>query len=122
MDDEMKPPSGAAAIDKLATVDKVDFFVGGMSSSVHLAEIPALKKYQKVTVWIGAADHNCENAVGADADWYFHLHPWDYQQGEGYGIAWTEIAKAQHQDRKGIPCLRRRGIRNRFLHVVRRLL
>ncbi len=94
MDDEMKPASGAAAIDKLATVDKVDFFVGGMSSSVHLAEIPALKKYQKVTVWIGAADHNCENAVGADADWYFHLHPWDYQQGEGYGIAWTEIAKA----------------------------
>jgi len=47
MDDEMKPASGAAAIDKLATVDKVDFFVGGMGSGVHLAEIPALKKYQK---------------------------------------------------------------------------
>ncbi|MCF8008497.1 MAG: ABC transporter substrate-binding protein, partial [Halanaerobiales bacterium] len=91
VDSEFKPEKGAAAIDKLATVDEVDFFVGGMSSGVHLAQIPSLKKYQKITVWAGAASHKAEEAIGADADWYFHLHPWDYQQGASYGEGWTDI-------------------------------
>jgi len=94
IDDELKPEKGAAAIEKLATVDKVDFFVGGMGSSVHLAQIPVMKRYQKITIWIGAASYLCENAVGPDADWYFHLHPWDYQQGASYGLGWTELAEA----------------------------
>lgn len=91
VDSEFRPEKGAAAIDKLATVDKVDFFVGGMSSGVHLAQIPALKKYQKVTVWAGAASHKAEEAIGPNTDWYFHLHPWDYQQGASYGIGWKAI-------------------------------
>ena len=94
IDDELKPEKGAAAIEKLATVDKVDFFVGGMGSSVHLAQIPVMKRYQKITIWIGAASYLCENAVGPDADWYFHLHPWDYQQGASYGRGWTELSEA----------------------------
>lgn len=94
IDDEMRPEVGAAAIDLLATVHNVDFFVGGMASGVHLAQVPALKKYEKITVWIGAASHQVELAVGPDADWYFHLHPWDYQQGASYGQGWTEIAQA----------------------------
>lgn len=93
IDDELRPEKGSAAIDRLATVDKVDFFVGGMASGVHLAQIPALKKYEKITVWIGAASHKAEEAVGPDADWYFHLHPWDYQQGASYGQGWTDIAE-----------------------------
>lgn len=97
VDDEMKPEKGAAAIEKLATVDKVDFFVGGMSSSVHMAQIPILKKYKKLTIWIGAASHVCEQAVGADADWYFHLHPWDYLQGESYAIGWKAILEKYPQ-------------------------
>ncbi len=91
IDDEMKPEKGAAAIEKLATVDKVDIFIGGMASGVHLAQIPVLKKYGKVTVWIGAASARCEEAVGADAPWYFHLHPWDYNQGASYLEGWTAI-------------------------------
>jgi branched-chain amino acid transport system substrate-binding protein len=94
VDSELKPEKGAAAIEKLATMDKVDFFVGGMSSSVHLAQIPVMKRYQKITIWSGAASYLCENAVGPDADWYFHLHPWDYQQGASYGLGWTELAEA----------------------------
>ncbi|HOB16904.1 MAG TPA: ABC transporter substrate-binding protein [Defluviitoga sp.] len=94
IDDEMNPAKGAAAIERLATVENVDFFVGGMGSGVHLAQVPILKKYQKITVWIGAASHQAEIAMGPDADWYFHLHPWDYQQGEGYGVGWTEIVHA----------------------------
>lgn len=94
VDSELRPEKGAAAIDRLATVDKVDFFVGGMASGVHLAQIPALKKYEKITLWIGAASHKAEEAVGPDADWYFHLHPWDYQQGDSYGLGWTDISQA----------------------------
>ena len=60
IDDEMRPEVGAAAIDLLATVHNVDFFVGGMASGVHLAQVPALKKYEKITVWIGAASHQVE--------------------------------------------------------------
>lgn len=93
VDDEMKPEKGAAAVEKLVTVDKVDLLVGGMASGVHLGQIPILKKYEKVTVWMGAASSRCEQAVGAAADWYFHLHPWDYQQGASYQEGWTEINK-----------------------------
>ena len=97
VDSEFKPEKGAAAIDKLATVDEVDFFVGGMSSGVHQAQIPTLKKYEKITVWAGAASYKAEQAVGPDADWYFHLHPWDYQQGASYGEGWTEIVKENEE-------------------------
>ena len=60
VDSEFNPAKGAAAIDKLAEVDKVDIFIGGLSSGVHLAQIPKLKKYEKVTVWMGAASHKRE--------------------------------------------------------------
>lgn len=98
VDDEMRPEIGAAAIDRLATVDNVDFFVGGMGSGVHLAQVPTLKKYEKITVWMGAASHQVEIAMGPDADWYFHLHPWDYQQGASYGQGWTDIAKSHPEN------------------------
>jgi len=90
VDDEMKPEKGAAAVEKLATLDKVDIFIGGMSSGVHLGQIPVLKKYGKVTVWIGAAYHGCEKALKGQ-DWYFHLHPWDYLQGASYAEGWAAI-------------------------------
>jgi branched-chain amino acid transport system substrate-binding protein len=93
VDDEMKPEKGAAAVEKLVTVDKVDLLVGGMSSGVLLGEIPIMKKYEKVTVWIGAASSRCEQALGANADWFFHLHPWDYEQGASYKEGWSEINK-----------------------------
>jgi branched-chain amino acid transport system substrate-binding protein len=97
VDDEMKPEKGAAAVEKLVTVDRVDLLVGGMSSGVHLGQIPIMKKYEKVTVWIGAASSRCEQALGADATWYFHLHPWDYQQGASYLEGWTAINKKSPQ-------------------------
>lgn len=90
VDDEMKPEKGAAALEKLATVNKVDIFLGGMSSGVHMGQIPILKKYGKVTVWIGAASSRCEKALKG-CDWYFHLHPWDYQQGASYLEGWSAI-------------------------------
>lgn len=97
IDSEFKPEKGAAAIERLATVDNVDIFLGGMSSGVHLGEIPILKKYKKLTVWTGAASHLAENAIGSDADWYFHLHPWDYEQGNSYVKGWKAITKKYPQ-------------------------
>lgn len=93
VDDEMKGEKGAAALDKLATVDKVDVFIGGMSSGVHMAQIPILKKYEKVTVWIGAAASVVIEAPLEGCDWYFHLHPWDYLQVQSYIEGWQAIAE-----------------------------
>ncbi|MBT9139714.1 MAG: Leucine-, isoleucine-, valine-, threonine-, and alanine-binding protein [Dehalococcoidia bacterium] len=95
MDDEFSPAVGAAAIEKLATVHEVDIFIGGMASGVHLAQIPILAKHGRVTVWIGAASHLVEAAIAAlpDHDWYFHLHPWDYQQVEGTVEGWAAIVE-----------------------------
>jgi len=90
MDSELDPAKGAAAIEKLATVENVDIFIGGMSSGVHMGEIPILKKYEKVTVWAGAASYVCEDALEG-ANWYFHLHPWDYLQGASYVKGWADI-------------------------------
>ncbi len=101
VDDEMKPEKGAAAVEKLVTLDKVDFLVGGMSSGVLLGEIPIMKKYEKVTVWIGAASSLCEKALGASADWFFHLHPWDYEQGASYVEGWTAITKKHPEIKRG---------------------
>jgi branched-chain amino acid transport system substrate-binding protein len=97
IDSELKPAKGRSAIERLATVEKVDIFVGGMSSGVQLGQIPTMKKYKKVTVWTGAASHKVEEAVGPDADWYFHLHPWDYTQGQSYVEGWEAIDEKYDQ-------------------------
>jgi branched-chain amino acid transport system substrate-binding protein len=96
VDDEGKGDKGVAAIEKLATVDKVDVLLGGISSGVAVAQIPILKKYQLVTLATGAAASNSvEKALGLspDSDWYFHLHPWDYNQGQSYADGWDAIQK-----------------------------
>ena len=93
IDSELSPEKGAAALERLATVNNVDFFVGGMASGVHLGQIPTLKKYQKITMWTGAASSLAEQAVGAGQEWYFHLHPWDYNQGASYVTGWNAVAE-----------------------------
>ena len=93
VDDEGKADKGVAAIEKLVTVDKVDVLLGGIASGVALAQIPTLKKYGIVTVATGAAASIVEKGIGPspDSDFYFHLHPWDYNQGQSYGQGWDAI-------------------------------
>ena len=91
IDDEMKPDKAAAALDKLATVDNVDVFVGGMGSGTTMAMIPGMKKYGKVTVWSGAASGKVEQAMEGQ-DWFFHMHAWDYQQQAFFEKGWAELA------------------------------
>jgi branched-chain amino acid transport system substrate-binding protein len=90
-DDQGKGEVGASSLDKLATVDNVYAFIGGMSSGVHMAQIPILKKYAKPTVTIGAAASAVIEGPMADSDWYFHIHPWDYQQTGGYITGFKEM-------------------------------
>ena len=101
IDSELKPAKGAAAIERLATVNNVDIFVAGLSSGVTLAQVPILKKYKKLTLWTGAASSTVEKAIGPDANWFFHLHPWDYEQGESYVKGWEAIAKKYPQVKLG---------------------
>lgn len=91
-DDGMSPETGAAAIEKLAQIDKVDLFVGGVSSSVHLAQIPGMKKHRKITLWSGSASAKVEQALKGE-DWFFHLHPWDYQQARSFVDGWQAITQ-----------------------------
>ncbi|MDP3179122.1 MAG: ABC transporter substrate-binding protein, partial [Spirochaetaceae bacterium] len=94
VDDEGKADKAAAAVEKLATVDKVEVFIGGMGSGAELGKIPAYKKYGKVVVATGAAGSGTvEKALGPspDSDFYFHLHPWDYNQGASYFDGWNAL-------------------------------
>ncbi len=96
VDDEGKADKAAAAVEKLATVDKVDVFVGGMASGAELGKIPSFKKYGKVVMSTGAAGSaTVEKALGPspESDFYFHLHPWDYNQGASYAEGWDAIQK-----------------------------
>ena len=93
-DDEGKADKAAAQVEKLATVDKVEVFLGGMASGAELGKIPAFKKYNKVVMSTGAAASvTVEKALGPspDSDFYFHLHPWDYNQGASYLEGWLAI-------------------------------
>jgi len=96
VDDEGKGDKGVAAIEKLVTVDKVDVLLGGIASGVALAQLPTLKKYGIVYVATGAAaSTTVEKGLGPspDSDFYFHLHPWDYNQGQSYADGWDAIQK-----------------------------
>ncbi|MBP7095527.1 MAG: ABC transporter substrate-binding protein [Spirochaetia bacterium] len=95
-DDEGKADKAAAAVEKLATVDKVEAFIGGMASGAEVGKIPAYAKYNKVVVATGAASSAIvEKALGPSpgSDYYFHLHPWDYNQGASYAEGWDAIQK-----------------------------
>ncbi|MCX5730916.1 MAG: ABC transporter substrate-binding protein [Deltaproteobacteria bacterium] len=77
-------------------MDKVDVLLGGMASGVALAQVPTMKKYGIVTVATGAAaSTTVEKALGPspESDFYFHLHPWDYNQGQSYADGWDAIQK-----------------------------
>jgi branched-chain amino acid transport system substrate-binding protein len=96
VDDEMKGDQGVAAIERLVNVEKVDVLFGGYASGVEAAIIPTLKKYGIVTLATGAASSGLvEKPLGPspDSDFYFHLHPWDYQQSQSEIDGFAAIAQ-----------------------------
>jgi branched-chain amino acid transport system substrate-binding protein len=85
-----------AALEELAEVYDVDIFAGGMASYATLKMIPVMKKYEKVTVWCGAAFSKVEQEIG-DEKWFFHIHIWDYQLMDIYEKIWSALPQKYPQ-------------------------
>ena len=81
--------TGVAAFEKLMTEDGVEFIGGGYSSGVTLALVEPFRTFQPVVLWTGGAVSGIgidgfdgiEELLGQE-DWFFHVHPWDYQNTE----------------------------------------
>jgi branched-chain amino acid transport system substrate-binding protein len=88
-DTQASPEVALAAFEKLMTEDGVAFVGGGYSSGVTLALVESFKTFQPVVSWIGGAVSGVgidgfdgiEEQLG-DEPWFFHVHPWDYQNTE----------------------------------------
>ena len=78
-----------AAFEKLMTEDGVAFVGGGFSSGVTLGLVESMKTFQPVVTWIGGAvsgvglpDFDGIEELLGEEPWFFHIHPWDYQNTE----------------------------------------
>ncbi len=88
-DDRSDPATGVAAFEKLMTEDGVEFVGGGFSSAVTLALVESFRTFQPIVSWIGGAAsgignddfEGIEELLGPE-EWFFHIHPWDYQNVE----------------------------------------
>ncbi|WP_202318473.1 ABC transporter substrate-binding protein [Archaeoglobus neptunius] len=82
-DTKTNPDAAKSAVKRLAEIENVDVLTGIMSSSVFAGVIPDLKRYQKVTLIVGAAYSPFEEKF-KDDDWFFHVHPYDYHNVKFY--------------------------------------
>ncbi len=88
-DTQANPKVAVAAFEKLMTEDNVQFIGGGYSSGVTLALVESFKTFQPLVSWIGGAVsgvgidnfQGIEELLGNEP-WFFHVHPWDYQNTE----------------------------------------
>lgn len=80
-DDRGDPPSGSAAFLKLVTRDRIDVLIGGLQSNVSIAVAAQVRQRPILMAWTGAASSLVERAL-ADADWFFHYHPWEYNNAD----------------------------------------
>jgi len=80
-DDRGDPPTGAAAFLKLVTRDRIDVLVGGLQSSVSIAVASQARQRPILMAWTGAASPLVEQLL-AEADWFFHYHPWQYNNAD----------------------------------------
>jgi branched-chain amino acid transport system substrate-binding protein len=77
-DDKNDPATAVASWEKLVSSDKVEVMMGGLASTITAALIEPAKKAQIPMAWTGAASTAVENGF-KDQDWFFHYHPWEYQ-------------------------------------------
>ncbi len=88
-DDRADAATSVAAFEKLMTEDGVEFIGGGFSSGATLALVESFRTFQPIVSWIGGAASGIgnddfdgiEELLGQE-DWFFHIHPWDYQNVE----------------------------------------
>lgn len=87
-DDRGDPPTGSAAFQKLVTRDRIDVLVGGLQSAVSIAVASQARQRPILMAWTGAASPLVEQLL-AEADWFFHYHPWQYNNADS---TWAFIA------------------------------
>lgn len=80
-DDKHDPATTVASWEKLVNNEKVEVMMGGLSSTTSLALVEPAKKSAIPMAWVGAASALFEQGM-KDQDWFFHYHPWEYQNGE----------------------------------------
>jgi branched-chain amino acid transport system substrate-binding protein len=76
-DDGNNPKQAIAKVEKLLGKDEVKYLIGGLGSGVTIGIADTVKNYKPIMAWIGAASRLAEEKF-ADADWFFHYHPWEY--------------------------------------------
>ncbi len=76
-DSAFNPKQSIIKTKKLLARDKVNFFIGGLTSGVTKAISGIVKKYKPIMVWGGATWTGVEKLF-IDQNWFFHLHPWSY--------------------------------------------
>jgi len=80
-DDRGDPPTAAAAFQKLVTRDRIDILVGGLQSATSIAVGAQVLQRPILMAWTGAAFPGFEQML-RDADWFFHYHPWQYNNAD----------------------------------------
>ena len=88
-DDRADAATSVAAFEKLMTEDGVEFIGGGFASGATLALVESFRTFQPIVSWIGGAASGIGNAdfdgieeLLGQEEWFFHIHPWDYQNVE----------------------------------------
>jgi len=80
-DDRGDPPTAAAAFLKLVNRDRIDILVGGLQSATSIAVGAQVLQRPILMAWTGAAFPGFETML-KDADWFFHYHPWQYNNAD----------------------------------------
>lgn len=80
-DDRGDPPTAAAAFLKLVNRDQINILVGGLQSATSIAVGAQVLQRPILMAWVGAAFPGFE-AMLKDADWFFHYHPWQYNNAD----------------------------------------
>lgn len=80
-DDRGDPPTAAAAFLKLVNRDRIDVLAGGLASNVSIAVGAQVLQRPIFMAWTGAAFPGFEQML-KDADWFFHYHPWQYNNAD----------------------------------------
>lgn len=80
-DDKNDPATAVGSFEKLVNSEKVEVLMGGLASTITAALIEPAKKAQVPMAWTGAAASSVEKGFEGQ-DFFFHYHPWDYQNAE----------------------------------------
>lgn len=87
------PTTSVAAMEKLVTRDNTEIILGTISSTVDAALVEPMSRYEPIFGCTGGASVSVENAFG-DAPWFFHYHPWEYDNVRSLGETLIELGGA----------------------------